>query len=439
MTSTIEKLNSAFAEALKRTHQALRDLVAEIDENEKTPAMLWRGAALDRARAAIVPSTVTDLVDLYEHDWPKCGDMIGGDGYCERPAGHSGQHMTRISSTPKPPSMNGMLDAPWIDYRGPEGGYRGIPRETWPKPIEPPPIIRELASHLGRTSPSGAATPATIDECALLPDGSGVATMSFELPKDHWLYAPYTEDGVECYEPPPMSLRMLWHGPVPSGPVRGSGTWSLYGEPIPQFSHRELADALRAAGRYAIRAATMDGKEKDFDPDALIQNLVVCALGYHTPDGLTKTGDEWANPPHLRGIRTGETHMDGNQTSTGYGDARDARIPRTLGSTMDAGAPPSMTLDETPQTSARLHQEAERYKGEQAQAKMPSDIRSTLAMAAARLRQEAERSRQRVYELMTTADELDALLAILPLDVEKVSPGAARALLRLLREDISRR
>ncbi len=31
--------------------------------------------------------------------------------------------------------------------------------------------------------------------------------------------------------------------------------------------------------------ATMKGKEQDFDPDALIQNLIVGMLGYHTPTG----------------------------------------------------------------------------------------------------------------------------------------------------------
>lgn len=58
--------------------------------------------------------------------------------------------------------------------------------------------------------------------------------------------------------------------------------------------HREVVQQIWEAGRYAVRCATMNGKEMDFDPDALVQNLVVGLLGYHTPDGLTD--DERANP-----------------------------------------------------------------------------------------------------------------------------------------------
>jgi hypothetical protein len=43
----------------------------------------------------------------------------------------------------------------------------------------------------------------------------------------------------------------------------------------------------------------MNGKDADFDPDALIQCLIVGFLGYYTPDGLSS--DEWANPPAAGG------------------------------------------------------------------------------------------------------------------------------------------
>jgi hypothetical protein len=76
-----------------------------------------------------------------------------------------------------------------------------------------------------------------------LPDGSGAFVASWPLPKTHWLYA----EGRN--EPPP--------------PV------------IP----RHYADDVRAAARYAIRASTMNGKEADFDPDAMVQNVVVGLLG----------------------------------------------------------------------------------------------------------------------------------------------------------------
>ncbi len=105
------------------------------------------------------------------------------------------------------------------------------------------------------------------DGITVLPDGSAFCTASFPLPKDHWLYAETDE-----YEPPPMPFR------------RGTD----------DSERKDWEAKVRAAGRYAVRSATMNGKEKDFDPDALVQNLVVAMLGYHTPDGLSKDG--WANP-----------------------------------------------------------------------------------------------------------------------------------------------
>ena len=116
-------------------------------------------------------------------------------------------------------------------------------------------ILKEIAAACG----------GTIHEVVGLPDGSGFATMSMPLPKDHWS----TREG---HEPPPMAFRMGTSDP----------------------RRRAMAHAIREAGRYAYRAATMGGKEPDLDPDALMQNLVVGMLGYWTEDGLTD--DSWANP-----------------------------------------------------------------------------------------------------------------------------------------------
>jgi hypothetical protein len=90
---------------------------------------------------------------------------------------------------------------------------------------------------------------------ARLPDGSGAFVASLSLPKDHWLYAAGEND-------PPMPMR------IGLGPKRA-----------------ELAWQIREAARYAIRASTMNGKEKDFDPDAMVQNMVVGLLGYWTSNG----------------------------------------------------------------------------------------------------------------------------------------------------------
>jgi hypothetical protein len=107
----------------------------------------------------------------------------------------------------------------------------------------------------------------TIGEIGVLPDGSGFATASFPLPKDHWLYA---DDGN--YDAPPMPMRM--------------------GNDDPRRA--KFNEMVRRAARYAVRAATMKGKEEDFDPDALVQNMIVGLLGYHTQDGLDS--EHWANP-----------------------------------------------------------------------------------------------------------------------------------------------
>lgn len=97
-----------------------------------------------------------------------------------------------------------------------------------------------------------------------LPDGSGFMTASFPLPKDHWLYADH-------YNVPPMPFRMK------AGERR-----------------RALRQRVREVARYAIRASTMNGKDQDFDPDAMVMNFITGLFGYHTEDGLSD--EDWANP-----------------------------------------------------------------------------------------------------------------------------------------------
>lgn len=103
-----------------------------------------------------------------------------------------------------------------------------------------------------------------VNEIGALPDGSGFATASFPLPKDHWL----TQPGHNI---PPMPWRLG------IGPVRD-----------------QLAEKIQAVARYAIRASTMNGTEDDFDPDAMVQNFIVGMLGYWTSDGLSS--DDSGNP-----------------------------------------------------------------------------------------------------------------------------------------------
>ncbi len=86
------------------------------------------------------------------------------------------------------------------------------------------------------------------------------ATMSMPLPKTHWIYQ---KDDTPA-----------------------------------KLNRRQFEKAIRAAGKYAVRCATMNGTEMDFDPDALLQNLVVGMLGYWTETGLTTDPEDsaWCDP-----------------------------------------------------------------------------------------------------------------------------------------------
>lgn len=136
--------------------------------------------------------------------------------------------------------------------------------------------VREIAAAVG----------GTITEMQRLPDGSGFAVMSMPLPANHWSTQPAPD-----YEPPPMPFRMgsAEHVVVSVFPNAG------YPDRTVRMTRLEWADVITAAGKYAYRASTMQGKEPDLDPDALLQNLVVAFLGYWTDSGLSS--DSWANPP----------------------------------------------------------------------------------------------------------------------------------------------
>lgn len=83
----------------------------------------------------------------------------------------------------------------------------------------------------------------------VLPDGSAFFTASLPLPKDHWLTA-------EGDNEPPMPFQI--------------GASRL---------RNKLARQITEAARYAIRASTMNGTSENYDPDALVQNLIVGMLG----------------------------------------------------------------------------------------------------------------------------------------------------------------
>lgn len=104
-----------------------------------------------------------------------------------------------------------------------------------------------------RASPASVPEGFTMSEPTILPDGSGFGTMSFPLPKDHWIYKEREyEDGA--IEPNDLPAPILTHS----------------------FRRQVIA-----AIRYAVRSATNCGKEDDFDPDALVQNAVYALCGHY--------------------------------------------------------------------------------------------------------------------------------------------------------------
>lgn len=123
-------------------------------------------------------------------------------------------------------------------------------------------LVRKLAADLG----------GAITEMGRLPDGSGFALMSMPLPKDHWSVV-----NPEAANEPPMRLRC----------GEGEDLMVILDGETRTFTRQEMAELLREAGRYAYRCATMNGKDTDIDPDALLQNLVVGVLGYWTATGTS--------------------------------------------------------------------------------------------------------------------------------------------------------
>ena len=93
----------------------------------------------------------------------------------------------------------------------------------------------------------------------ILPDGSGFLIAEMPLPPNHWLLKPGE------LEQPPMPMRMGINNP----------------------QRRRMEKWLAAAGRYALRASIESPDEVGFDPDALIENLIIGMLGYFTEDGLS--------------------------------------------------------------------------------------------------------------------------------------------------------
>ena len=107
---------------------------------------------------------------------------------------------------------------------------------------------------------------------------TGYAIIASPLSSDHWIYGD------------------------PAAVIEKGDGWSIESPPMPMRAgtddprRTELAEMLTLAGRYAVRAATLGGKDMNFDPDALLQNLIIGMLGYCTADGLSGPSSSTSNP-----------------------------------------------------------------------------------------------------------------------------------------------
>jgi hypothetical protein len=147
-----------------------------------------------------------------------------------------------------------------------EDGYEYLnPKEVFERKYSPIPAILPADHPVSQIAAAGGGT---VDHVARLPDGSGAALVSFPLPANHWL----TQPG---YNEPPMPFRRGTDDP-------DRIVW---------------AEKIRTAARFAVRASTMNGADDDFDPDAVVQNMVMGMIGYWTPDGTTQTSSVEARPP----------------------------------------------------------------------------------------------------------------------------------------------
>lgn len=131
------------------------------------------------------------------------------------------------------------------------------PKDVFERKYSPAHPVQQIADAVG----------GTITSMGQAPDGSGFATVSMPLPVNHWLTLP-------GYDEPPAPF--------------------LMGTDDPQ--RQEWAEKIRAAARYAVRGATINGTEDDFDPDAMVQNMVVGMLGYFTRDGLSHDSELVPDP-----------------------------------------------------------------------------------------------------------------------------------------------
>lgn len=121
-----------------------------------------------------------------------------------------------------------------------------------------PDMISELADGIG----------GTVREVGIHPGGgSGFAVLSLELPKDHWLYTT-TEDGFT----PPAPWPLLYPGHT--------------------LAREYLSRELQPGVQYGIKTVTYNGREDDFDPDAMVNQILNGIFGVHTSTGRSTSEED---------------------------------------------------------------------------------------------------------------------------------------------------
>lgn len=116
-----------------------------------------------------------------------------------------------------------------------------------------------------------------MNDVTVLPDGSAFRVLSFPLPEDHWLYAPPCEE---------------WDAE--------RDTSADTPRPIVSNEQRE---AVKAAIRWAVRGATMNGREMDFDPDALVLNAAYALCGPCVPTVTANAAITGELPSNTGGLK----------------------------------------------------------------------------------------------------------------------------------------
>lgn len=227
-------------------YRCVFDIGGRNDRLHDCPLMTVPIRALNNAQTGVTDYTfqkrfATEYIEYLRHELAgQCHDSYGGP-----------IDVTRILildpyeriEKPFDPGMIVAASVYWALFMNPPREIKTFVRDGW---------VDRLQTVVPETTPQDSTT------VHRLPDDSAFFTAQQPLPKDHWLY----QDEVAC---------------------------SLFIEVTPE-EHADWHKQLLPIFRNAIRGATNFGREMDFDPDALVQNLMVGTLGPYPAPTPKKPG-----------------------------------------------------------------------------------------------------------------------------------------------------